>query len=179
MSADDPNPQQLGEKLLAAVGGGEEDELARLLDAGASVDSQDAVGRTALALASASAQLAVVAKLLERGAGLEISSKSGMTPLMVAALKGHADVATLLLRNGANVAAQDMFGRVSLMFAAAGSHADVVRVLLEHGADAAVRDRNGLDAAAMSREPTCSDTLRSADRIQRWHRRRLLVLWGR
>lgn len=33
------------------------------------------VGRTALALASASAQLAVVAKLLERGAGLEISSK--------------------------------------------------------------------------------------------------------
>lgn len=43
MSADDPNPQQLGEKLLAAVGGGEEDELARLLDAGASVDSQDAV----------------------------------------------------------------------------------------------------------------------------------------
>lgn len=91
-SAESPN-----QLLHAAAAAGEVSRLRALLEAGASINAQDARGQTPLIHAAAQGQLEAVAYLLLAGANELSRDQEGRTPLMHAVERGHADVVALLL----------------------------------------------------------------------------------
>ncbi|KAA0150200.1 hypothetical protein FNF29_05440 [Cafeteria roenbergensis] len=68
-------------------------------------------------------------------------------------------------------------GSTPLMLAVWNENADTVRLLLERGADVDTTDNGGKTALDMGEDEVCREVLLDAERIQRWHRRRLLVAW--
>lgn len=91
---------------LAAMG--DTDGLFRMLDAGASANDPDELGRTALFAAARNNQLAAVRTLLGRGADPNIPAGDGQTPLSTACLhtlSGECDteIVRLLVRHGAPI----------------------------------------------------------------------------
>ena len=73
------------------------------LTSGASVDSLDSHGQTALMLAAHKGHVAAVEWLLGRGANLNVRAKFGLSALMLAILAGHEAVARTLVRAGADL----------------------------------------------------------------------------
>jgi ankyrin repeat protein len=78
----------------------------QMLDAGAAVEARDKEGNTALILAASRNRTEVVRLLLERGADVNAANEEGHTALTLAAFKGHDDAAALLLEHGADVNAR-------------------------------------------------------------------------
>ena len=72
-----------------AAAKGHEGVMARLLEAGASVDAKDGLGQTALILAALSGHEGVVARLLEAGASVDAKGDVGQTALIRAAENGY------------------------------------------------------------------------------------------
>jgi ankyrin repeat protein len=70
-----------------------------LLNSGASIDSVDIAGRTALHCAVESRKLEVVRVLLERGADAKRKDANGMSVLHLAVDKGYEDIVLLLIEN--------------------------------------------------------------------------------
>ena len=121
-------------------------ETARLLlQAGAQVDTANALGVTPLALAATNGSAAMIGELLKGGANPNTAlANSGETVLMLAARTGHVEaVKTLLARNAAVNAKGTPRVQTALMWAASEGHGDVVRVLIEGGADVHARSSEG------------------------------------
>lgn len=70
---------------------------------GATIDSADSEGCTALRWASEKGHAEIVELLLDAGAEPDKLDKKGYTPLMMAAYGGHMRVACALIRHGAEV----------------------------------------------------------------------------
>ncbi|CAE7251444.1 KIDINS220 [Symbiodinium sp. CCMP2592] len=106
-----------------------------LLEAGASIDSRDAHGCTALALAADSADTEVVRLLLLEGAGVDLTDNYGCTALIraSASCRGHAEVVQCLLDFGSNAHHMSHAG-TALVFASRAGHDAIVRLLLKHKA---------------------------------------------
>ncbi|KAA0164173.1 hypothetical protein FNF27_07830 [Cafeteria roenbergensis] len=68
-------------------------------------------------------------------------------------------------------------GDTALLWAAWNGHVEAVAMLLDRGADPEIRDKDGQSALDRCRSDTCKSALLGAERLQRWHRRRLLVTW--
>ncbi|MFG2431274.1 ankyrin repeat domain-containing protein [Streptomyces sp. NPDC048590] len=115
----------------------DENAVVRALRAGASAESADEDGTTALYLASVQDLPGAVRLLLASGADPDRASgpEAGDLPLCGAACGGHAEVAEALLSAGANPDLSEEFGFTALRWAAGLGHARVVEVLLAHGAD--------------------------------------------
>ncbi|KAA0172617.1 hypothetical protein FNF27_05843 [Cafeteria roenbergensis] len=165
--------------LTAAAAGGSKATVELLLDRGADLAAKDSMGYTVLMAAAARGHKDTVELLLDRGADLAAKDSDGKTALMRAASSGNKDMVKLLLDRGADLAAKDRGCRTVLMAAVDGGRADTVELLLDCGADLNSRDMSGNDAFNFCINDSCARVLRSAERIQRWHRRRLLVMWER
>ncbi|MFJ4962081.1 Ankyrin repeats (3 copies) [Streptomyces sp. ADI96-02] len=130
------NPGLLAASLFDAL---HEDENAvvRALRAGASADSSDAEGTTALYLAAVQDRPAAVRLLLVAGADPDRPSgpESGDLPLCGAACGGHTEVVEALLSAGARPDLPEQFGFTALRWAVGLGHAPTVELLLEWGAD--------------------------------------------
>ncbi|MFE3515735.1 ankyrin repeat domain-containing protein [Streptomyces sp. NPDC059166] len=115
----------------------DENAVVRALRAGASAESADEDGTTALYLASVQDLPGVVRLLLAAGADPDRASgpDAGDLPLCGAACGGHAEVAEALLSAGADPDLSEEFGFTALRWAAGLGHARVVEVLLAHGAN--------------------------------------------
>lgn len=123
--------------LLDAVETLNEVVLRVLLDAGASVDSVDTDGVSALSLASFLGLPGMVDLLLAKGGSANIADSDGCTPLMNAAKVGANDVLRLLLQRGAKVDAVDRDNQTALSWCAMrGDFPEAAQSLLDAGASA-------------------------------------------
>lgn len=99
-------------------------------------------GYTALHLAAAQGQHAMLQLLLERGATPNARTAAGHSPLHYAAEKNHLQVAqTLLAARPDGVHLMDDDGDTPLHWAAQYGHAEVARTLLEAAADLHARNK--------------------------------------
>ncbi|MER6356525.1 ankyrin repeat domain-containing protein [Streptomyces sp. NPDC001634] len=144
--------------LFTAVYEGDEDAVVRLLRAGASPESVDAEGQTALYLAAVSDAPGTVRLLLATGADPDRLSAGADAPLCGAACGGHTEVVRALLAAGATPDLVEEYGFRALTWAVQRGHADVVRALLAAGADPDLPGPTGeppLVAAARRGSPGC------------------------
>ncbi len=119
------------------------EKLARLLDAGADIESRHkGTGRTALLSAVIAGHREAVELLLARGARLDVACTAmGCTALAWACLQGNTDLAALLIERGAPLdSLQTLYRRTPLMSAAQSGHGAIVALLLAAGADARLLD---------------------------------------
>jgi hypothetical protein len=118
------------ESLLEAVGVGNLDVVRTILARGASPDTRDELGRTALMLAADRGDRGVAEALLDDGAAMDARTPSGDTALMVAASRGRVDVVRLLLERSADVTAVSVDGWTAATLAQHNRHPAVVALLL-------------------------------------------------
>ncbi|OQS00994.1 Poly(ADPribose) polymerase catalytic domain containing protein [Achlya hypogyna] len=146
--ADDDNRTKLleyagaaGKRALHwAAAHGHERVVARLIDAGATVDAVTADKRSPLMLAAEQGHVHVVTELLKAGANANAADKAGRTPLMYAVMNGFARVAKLLLNAKANANAADTSLNTVAHYAA--SYGWLSSVELLHDIGAALWSRN-------------------------------------
>ena len=98
-----------------------------LLGAGAEVDTQDKLGRTALMLAIS--HPAICMELLKNGASPNMSDYYGQTSLHNAAQTSNVKAIKLLLKAGAVISVQDQNGRTPLSIAESGKNPKVIKLL--------------------------------------------------
>lgn len=85
-----------------AAESGDADALVHAIERGASIDSLDRYGQTALMLAARNGQLEAVWVLVKAGAGLDHTAKYSLSALMLATLNNHTEIVKLLVDYGAN-----------------------------------------------------------------------------
>jgi ankyrin repeat protein len=130
--------------LIAAVIGGDINEVRSLLDGGADPNVRDAEeGWTPLHHAVYQGFKDIAALLIERGARVDELDLAGETPLHVACLSGSLAAAKLLVAAGCNINARDQDGCTPLHLACAAGELALARFLLESGADASIQDLTG------------------------------------
>ena len=103
-----------------------------LLEQGAAVDGQDALGSSGLFLASAEGHAVVVRYLLDHGADVNRPGSwttGRATPLIIAAKNGHVPVVRILLDRSPVLDARDFDGRDALFYA---RKVPPLRKMLEH-----------------------------------------------
>jgi surface polysaccharide O-acyltransferase-like enzyme len=114
-----PDPAKRG-PLVQAILSGDQFEVMRQLDMGASVNQADpAYGLSPLCWASLGGNDQAVSLLLEHGADLRGRDSSGNTPLHEAALLCHPRTVRLLLEHGADPSARNNAGSTPLGLCAA------------------------------------------------------------
>lgn len=127
---------------------------AQLLEAGATVDTQDAAtGDTALHRVMAAADVSALLRvLLGATQQLEARNKAGRTPLLEA-IEGASihEVADLLAAGADPNGRHDRDARTPLMTAAALGHVDTLRELLKAGANPRLLDAHGNSAIFYAR----------------------------
>jgi hypothetical protein len=95
----DPMTDELAQAIIAA----DQEEVRRLIGAGAQVNGRETDGDTPLTTAAQFGNLEAAKLLLEEGASISASTRDGNTPLHVAAFWGQRQVAELLLEKGASL----------------------------------------------------------------------------
>ena len=122
--------------LMLAVSKGHVECARLLLDAKASINSIDSLGRTALHHAAAQNALECTRLLLDRGAHRNCRDQNGRTPLLLLAAKTNSsnaeDCVTALLKAGALVNDVDDKGKTALWLAAHEGDVSVLRALCSH-----------------------------------------------
>jgi ankyrin repeat protein len=122
--------------LPSAAGGGYDDIVKMLLDAGADLRNQLPNGLNALHEAVAKGHISTIKLLLQRGARVEAKDRGGETALHLAAATGVVEVCELLISHGASVSERDNAGWTPLHKAceSLGGRETVILSLIRHGA---------------------------------------------
>ena len=134
----------------------------QLLFLGIDPNVQNANGDTALHLAAAWGDPALVTKLLEHHASLELKNDKEQTALMLAAGTPLLEVARILISHGADVKARDKLKATALHYASEAGSSEVIGALLEAGADIEARDvdqQTALHVCAFYRQPKAVEAL--------------------
>lgn len=112
-----------------------------LLKQGASVNTAQGDGSTALHWAAEHGDVALAQTLLAAHANVKATTRIGAyTPLDLAAKAGNAEIINMLIKAGADVKAVTTTGATALHFAAMNGNPEAVQALLDHGADPNFRD---------------------------------------
>ena len=132
-------------------------EMARvLLHRGATANSEDNFGRTALHQVARSTyspwlnEACIAQLLLEHGAGVNAHDNVNITPLHVASYHGKVDVVKVLLDHGATSNLPGILGRTPLHLVAGSRYypvnngVRVAKLLMEHGANINAQDSDGI-----------------------------------
>ncbi|KAA0165340.1 hypothetical protein FNF31_01993 [Cafeteria roenbergensis] len=137
MESDMEQMDKLGADLVKAAEHGTPEQVKRLLEAGAPVDTTGPTGGgfTPLLATALDGYAEAAGLLLDCGADIESTGYFGRTALCKAAYEDHVDLAALLLRRGANPNTTDEEGWTPLMHAVKNGSAGVFRLLLDHGVD--------------------------------------------
>ncbi|XP_068570113.1 GA-binding protein subunit beta-1-like [Cebidichthys violaceus] len=124
----------LGQQLLEAVRGGQDDDVKALMANGAPFTT-DWLGSSPLHLAAQHGHHSTAEVLLRAGVSRDARTKVDKTPLHMAASEGHSTIVDLLAQNGADVNAKDMLKMTPLHWAAQRGHREVAELLLRYDAD--------------------------------------------
>jgi ankyrin repeat protein len=144
-------------QLVESVKAGDVAEVARMLLAGADVNSRDEEGATLLMLAAYASNLAMVEALIEAGADVNAQDARGWSAISRAVYnaeqnRGFAEVVQVLINAGANIEAAISYGVRPLMLAAGYGETAVVEVLLNAGADVLAKNEGGFTALMMVKQ---------------------------
>lgn len=140
--------EKLDLELLHAAKRKKIERLRRVLAAGASPNSMDRRGTTALIWAANRGFLDAVSELLKKGAEVNAKNKQGSTALTEAALSGSSAVVRVLLDNNADpMVVVDSDGSTALHRAARRGIVEVVEELLIH----VQVDKQAIDEAALNK----------------------------
>ncbi|RII18383.1 putative lyase [Streptomyces sp. YIM 130001] len=148
-------------ELFAAVYGGDEDAVVRLLRSGVDGAAAGDDGETALYVASVTDRAGIVRLLLAAGAEPDRLSSGTDLPLCGAACGGHTDVVGALLAAGAGVDRPEAFGFTALSWATQLGHAAVAERLLGGGADPGRPGPDGLLPLVAAARRGSLDTVRT------------------
>lgn len=120
--------------LLLSCQDGDGGRVRRILDSGeVGVNAPDETGITAVQVAAANDQMAVLEVLREFKANVNQSNNVGWSPLHQACWHGHTETVRCLIDQGADLNQRNKFGAGALTLAAASGHLSTVRLLLESG----------------------------------------------
>ncbi|KAA0145905.1 hypothetical protein FNF29_08348 [Cafeteria roenbergensis] len=156
---------------------GHKETVELLLDRGADPEAKDHVSAVSLPAAQTGPQGRH--RPARDRVGDDAVRATTKTAVIKAAIAGHKDTMELLLDRGADLDAKDHSGNTALLVAADRGHKDTVELLLDRGADLEAKNSAGKNALALCASlGPCAEVLRSAERLQRWHRRRVLALWA-
>ncbi|HKQ80374.1 MAG TPA: M56 family metallopeptidase [Blastocatellia bacterium] len=127
--------------LMKAAVAGDLEGINELINAGANVNGDIAIGEAPSPLIGAAreGQLEAVRLLLDRGADPNLALGGEGTPLIAAAREGRADVVLLLLDRGASIDQTAPGAENALIQASMNGHLDVVKLLVARGADVNAR----------------------------------------
>ncbi|XP_025836910.1 protein phosphatase 1 regulatory subunit 12A isoform X5 [Agrilus planipennis] len=117
--------------FLAACAAGDKDEVLRLLEKGADINTTNVDGLTALHQACIDDNLDMVEFLVENGADVNRGDNEGWTPLHATASCGFLSIAKYLLENGANVAAVNNDGELPIDIAECEDMEDLLQAEIE------------------------------------------------
>lgn len=167
------SPYTLNSALLAASVKGQTETVRLLLENGASADSTDPRGVSALTHAAARGYLEIVKTLTEHGAGSRENPNGKFgAPLWDAASAGQSEIVKYLVEHGADMeAGHGKRGGTALVIAASNGHTATVRALLEAGASLDGTDENGTSAHSMATIWHHPDTARVIDEFSNARRR--------
>uniref|UniRef100_A0A0N5AAZ3 NAD(+) ADP-ribosyltransferase n=1 Tax=Syphacia muris TaxID=451379 RepID=A0A0N5AAZ3_9BILA len=127
---EDDSSEVMLNRLLSACKAWDLEEVKNVVESGFNVDTADDDRITALQIAAANGNIAIVEYLLDMGANIEKDNQIGMTPLLHAAKNGHYNVVRSLLQRGAAIDKLTYYGASALTLAASGGHTDVVQFLI-------------------------------------------------
>ena len=153
------NKLNKNESLLHFVKIGEMDIITELLHRGASPDSSDNFGHTALMIAAGSNGKNTVTLLLERGAKIDAKDLYGESAVVIATRMENLSMVELLLDSGANMDSVDSKGNTLLHLAVQSRDQKLLDYLLSAGVSVSNANANsetamdlamlkGLDSAA-------------------------------
>ena len=120
-------------QFLIAARAGQVDRLVILLKDGASVDSRDRNGDSALNMAAAKGSMPLADVLVKAGANVNLANLAGVTPLMGAAFSGHAELVRRLLAAGAKINPVDRVKKNAATYAAGNGCTECLVELLRAG----------------------------------------------
>ncbi|XP_067857758.1 ankyrin repeat domain-containing protein 55 [Heptranchias perlo] len=130
--------------LMHAISGRQLDTVKLLLKMGASINTEDACGRTALSLATYLGWLDGCVTLLRNGAKQNIPDKNGRLPLHAATAENNVRLLAVLLQQTTmcEINHQDNEGMTPLHWAAFHNRPQHVQALLQKGADPTLVDKD-------------------------------------
>lgn len=122
--------------FLAACVAGDKDEVSRLLETGADIDTANVDGLTALHQACIDDNLDMVEFLVQNGADVNRKDNEGWTPLHATSSCGFLSIARYLIESGADLASINSDGELALDLACSDAMADLIqRHIDEQGID--------------------------------------------
>ncbi|XP_031347480.1 protein phosphatase 1 regulatory subunit 12A-like isoform X3 [Photinus pyralis] len=122
--------------FLAACAAGDKEEVLRLIEKGADIDTANVDGLTALHQACIDDNLDMVEFLVEHGSEVNRGDNEGWTPLHATASCGFLSIAKYLIEHGANVAAVNNDGELPLDIAECEDMEDLLQSEIdEQGVD--------------------------------------------
>ncbi|XP_051539244.1 ankyrin repeat domain-containing protein 55-like isoform X1 [Myxocyprinus asiaticus] len=130
--------------LMHAVSGRQVDTVKLLLKMGASINTQDACGRTSLSLATYLGWLEGCVCLLRNGAKQNIPDKNGRLPIHAATAETDFRLMAVLLQKSTlcGINHQDNEGMTALHWASFHNRPEHVQALLQKGADPTLMDKD-------------------------------------
>jgi uncharacterized protein len=155
-----PSQKSLNAQLIEFAKKGDEARVLKALEQGASPNTRNRTGQTALYLFAQKGNLNAVKALLDKGADVNLETLDKTTPLMAAANSGHLDIVALLveidvmnylLDKGVDVNQRYKHDTTLIMWAAGYGQVDAVKALVARGADPALIDDRGKTALDVAR----------------------------
>jgi ankyrin repeat protein len=136
---------QYNDAMVQAANRGDAAALTDMLAKGASPDSRDKMGMTALLNALMGQHLKAAKVLIEAGADVNATDSGGMVaPIVFAINMKDADITKLLIEKHVNLnTAYGPAEQTPLLMATQLGDMQLVRMLIEAGADVTVQDKNG------------------------------------
>jgi ankyrin repeat protein len=125
-------------------------EVAKMLiEAGADVNANDYMGKTALILAYQEGNEEIVKLLIDGGADVNAEDKEGQTALMKT---GSSEAAKMLIEAGADLNEGDYRGKTALIMASQEGSEGLVKLLIDAGADVNAKDSYGQTALFIAKK---------------------------
>ncbi|PAF43129.1 hypothetical protein BKH40_07340 [Helicobacter sp. 11S02629-2] len=152
--------------LMAAIYNHDNEIAFLLLDAGASVNSQDDMLNSPFLYAGAEGNLDFVKKALKHGANFGIYNRFGGTALIPASEKGHLDIVKLLVntpnfpKDHVNNLGWSALLEAVILGNGGKVHTEIVKALVEGGVDVNIKDKDGVSALQHAKAKNYSDMVK-------------------
>ena len=132
--------------LIIAADKGYTNEVLRLLNKGADINTSTWEGITSLMYAVQNQDTGIVQILVLNGADMDKKPDNGIPVLINAVINNNMHIAEYLIRNGADINISDNNGNTALMYAAAYGHFKMSDMLIYYDTDLNKKNNSGTDA---------------------------------
>ncbi len=139
-------PGAIGYNLILATENGYPQEVIRLLNKGADINTTTWDGVTPLMYAIQNQDSFITKILVLNGADIDKKPDSGIPALISSVINNNLFIAEYLIRNGADINITDSRGNTPLMYASAYGHYLILDMLLYYEADAEYKNNEGSNA---------------------------------